>query len=403
MSVAPRGCLLLAILAACVVGCGKKGPPLPPLVRLPEAPRGVVAERRAAMVDVQLTVPASNTDGTRPANVSRVDVYAVTGPSTLSDADLLRYGTRIGSLDIKSPRDPDETVEAGDTETEVVPPEGPGLDQGSTARIQEVLSAPMPAGAPGAGRAEPAGPVPLVGAPVDVPSRMYAAVGVATNGRRGPLSSRATVPLIPPPARLARPDVRYDETGLTVTWTPVVPPPPVPEADLLPSRTLIATGESTFAYHVYDARDGGSRLTASPVAEAQFVDQRLEWGVERCYTVRAVETVAGLALEGDAAETRCVTPVDTFAPAAPGGLLLSPAQGAINLNWDASREKDLAGYIVLRGASAGALTPVTPTPIQAPTFRDVVPAGFHAFYAVQAMDTAGNVSAASSVTDETAR
>ncbi len=405
--------LLLGILAACSIGCGKKGPPLPPLVRLPEAPSGVVAERRASVVDVQLTIPASNTDGTRPANVSRVDVYAVTGPPSLSDEELLRYGTRIGSLEVKTPRNSDDAVDAEDTDTEIEPPEGPGLDQGLTVHVEETLggvtSAPAQRDVSRTGDALDTGPEPLVGPPADVPSRTYAAVGVSPNGRRGPLSQRAVVPLIAPPAAVARPDVRYDETSLTVTWTPVGWPRPVPEAledpsaELLTSRPLVEATGPTLAYHVYDGKDAGMKLTSSPVSEGLFVDSRLEWGVERCYTVRTVEMVAGLTLEGEAAEVRCVTPVDTFPPAVPKGLELVPNQSAINLIWDANGEKDLAGYIVLRGASSDALTPVTTPPIQAPTFRDVVPAGFHGFYAVQAIDTAGNVSAASSVMDETAR
>ena len=65
-----------------VTGCGKKGAPLPPLVKLPVAPENVVAERRGDVVDLQFTVPATNTDGTRPANVSRAEAYAVTVPVT---------------------------------------------------------------------------------------------------------------------------------------------------------------------------------------------------------------------------------------------------------------------------------------------------------------------------------
>jgi hypothetical protein len=95
--------------------------------------------------------------------------------------------------------------------------------------------------------------------------------------------------------------------------------------------------------------------------------------------------------------------VDTFPPAAPKGLLTAPSEGAINLIWDVSAEKDLAGYLVLRGDSPAALARITAAPIQAPTFRDAVPQGFHAFYAVEAVDTAGNISAPSTVMDETSR
>src|SRR5439155_10675769 len=101
-------------LAACVcalglVGCGKKGPPLPPLVKLPAPPTDLAAERRGSTVDLQFTVPSVNTDGTRPANVASVDVYGVTGPATLTDVDVLKLGTKIGSVPVKAPKDPNET------------------------------------------------------------------------------------------------------------------------------------------------------------------------------------------------------------------------------------------------------------------------------------------------------
>ena len=75
----------LIVVLLCVA-CGKKGPPLPPLVKLPAAPADLTAERRGNVVDLQFTVPATNTDGTRPANISRADAYAVTLPGSVMPA-----------------------------------------------------------------------------------------------------------------------------------------------------------------------------------------------------------------------------------------------------------------------------------------------------------------------------
>ena len=59
---------------------------------------------------------------------------------------------------------------------------------------------------------------------------------------------------------------------------------------------------------------------------------------------------------------------------------------------------------MLRGLAPGdELVAITPAPIHDTTFRDGVPAGAHYVYAVQAVDTAGNISAPSSRVDETAR
>src|SRR5207248_5364792 len=103
---------VVSVLAALIVssGCGKKGPPLPPLVRIPAPPGDFTAVRRGSDVDLQFIVPNANTDGTRPANVQRVDVYAFTGPSNLPDEQVFKLGTKVGSVPVKAPRDPDLAV-----------------------------------------------------------------------------------------------------------------------------------------------------------------------------------------------------------------------------------------------------------------------------------------------------
>src|SRR5256885_13755889 len=90
-----------------VVACGKKGPPLPPLVRLPAAPAGFVVQRRGATIAIQFAVPSGNTDGSTPAEVSRVEVYALTAPAPVAADDVFRRGERVGQVLVNPPPDPD--------------------------------------------------------------------------------------------------------------------------------------------------------------------------------------------------------------------------------------------------------------------------------------------------------
>ena len=103
----------------------------------------------------------------------------------------------------------------------------------------------------------------------------------------------------------------------------------------------------------------------------------------------------------------CVTPRDTFPPAAPAGLSVVAAEGAINLIWDANSERDLAGYLVLRGEAPGdTLQPLTPAPIDRNQFRDkTAKPGVRYVYAIVAVDkaTPPNRSATSARVEETAR
>jgi hypothetical protein len=408
---------LAALIPLIVVACGKKGPPLPPLVRLP-VPPDVQASRRGSSVELAVVVPGANADGSRPANISRVEIYALTGSPTFTDADLLKHGTRVASLPVKSPRNPDDTAEPDEPLEEVEAPTGSGLDQGTGTTVRDELTAaalvPADLRGPEGGRGAAPADGPLLGSLSAPPVRTYVGVGVNTKGRRGRFSRRAAVSLAPPPLPPPAPTITLAETSITVAWMPVerAPSPSAKDPgssgvqgqpELLPSRPL-GPLPPPLSYNVYDATTG-ALLTMTPVAEPRFVDSRLiEWGAERCYGVRAVDRTGGLIVESDAREPRCVKLVDTFPPAAPKDLKAVSTEGVISLIWDANAESDLAGYIILRGPAPGdRLEPVTTTPILETSFNDNVPAGTRYVYAVQAVDKAGNASAPSNRVEETAR
>jgi hypothetical protein len=186
-----------------------------------------------------------------------------------------------------------------------------------------------------------------------------------------------------------KPSVTYDETAVRVSWTAVLSPETSPAA--------------TVAYHVYEMPPASSeptaekRLTAAPTGDLQFADNRVEWGVERCFALRSIATYEdSLTAESELSPETCVKLNDSFAPLAPAGLIPVASEGAINLTWDRNTEKDLAGYLVLRGvAPGGSLAAITPKPIEETTFKDSVSPGVMYRYAVQAVDKAGNVSAPS--------
>jgi predicted small lipoprotein YifL len=379
-------CALSALVT--FAACGKKGPPLPPLNRVPAAPADFAVTRRADRVDIRLTIPEANTDGTRPANIARVEVYAYTGPTEITDDRIWRLGTRLATFAVKTPRDQNDTIEPDDPVADLEPLEGPGLDQGTIVGAYDDLAiGTTPAG----------GPV----------ERMYISVGVAPNGRKGLLSKRARVPLTPAPAAPAPAKLTYDEKSITVAWEPI-------------ASAALPAGVTFAGYHVYDVSPrppadtsvstppppGDAPLTKAPVAEPRFLDPRVEWGATRCYAVRAVESVDGLPIESAPSRDTCVTLVDTFAPAPPKGLSVLPSSGgtSMQLIWDANTEPDLAGYIVLRGMAPGeTLAAVTPSPVTEPSFTDSVQPGTRYAYAIQAVDKSGNLSAASERKEETAR
>jgi predicted small lipoprotein YifL len=348
--------VLLVMLAA--AACGKKGPPLPPLVLVPEPPPELAAVRRGPRVDLSFTIPKANTDRSTPADLERVDIYALTTSEAVSVEDVVRRGVRVGSLAVNKPKDPDEP------EPTTPPVEPRGLSQGDRAAFSETVGPPDE----------------------EVARRNYVAAGYNQRGRRGPLSARVAVPLGPVAPTPSQPTVAYDEKAITVSWPAAADSPDGP-----------------YSYSVY--RPGRpAAMTTAPLSEPTFTDPALVWEEERCYEVRAGQTIDDVRVEGAASPVRCVTPHDTFAPARPDGLVSVASEGAISLIWSANHEADLAGYVVMRAiAPATALTPVSETPITDTNFKDAVPSGANVTYAILAVDKAGNRSEPSESTTETAR
>lgn len=354
--------LLALTLAASVaaVGCGKKGPPLPPLVRLPAQPTDVTAVRRGDAVDLTFRVPRANVDGSTPASLERVDIYAWTVPAPVDAAEVLRRGVRVGSVAVNRPPDPDKPADT----TEKAP--ATGVDQDAVATVSDTLA-------------------PVADA---MSYRTYVAVGVSARGRRGSLSARVAVPLTALPPAPTGAAVTYTEKAIAVTW----------------DRAVAAEGAPAFRYVVRKAGDTGPALTRGPVEDVRYSDTPIVWNTEKCFEVRTVAVVEGVRLESAPTAPLCVTPKDTFAPNAPDGLVGVGAEGAISLIWTANTEADLGGYVVLRAeAPSTTLVPITPTPIPDTNFRDTVPAGARMTYAVQAVDKAGNVSDRSTPVTESAR
>jgi len=391
------------LIAGCLlVACGKKGPPMPPLIKLPVAPAELTAQRRATTVDLQFVVPFVNTDGTRPANVERVDVYAITGLRTITNDQIVKLGTKVASLEVKAPRDPDATTEPDNPDEEVDAPQGKGLDQGVLAHITEQLTdqAIVPVTLPEdkkSSRTAAAPEGPLLALPMAMPSRTYVGVGITTRGRKGPFSTRVSVPLAPPPLPPATPTAFYDEKTIFLNWAPASAGD---GSDALLPSTPLGASQRELGYNVYQ---GKTRLTKTAVVEPTFADQLLAWGEERCYVVRTAEKIDEAVVESVASPEVCVTPVDTFPPAAPKTLQSVASVGAITLIWEPNTERDLAGYIVLRGGGESDLQPITASPVTATQFKDELAPGTHHVYAVRAVDKAGNASVLSNLVEDTAR
>ncbi len=453
------GMIVLALAVVVAAGCGKKAPPLPPLRPVPGPVTNVTARRADGRIELRFTIPSINTDKTSPASVSRVEIYARSAPADsprpIKEQIVLRDDL-VGTIDVKPPpTDADKDREAkqdapppptdhrpgtGDatvftetlpttSPTPLPPLKGKAALAAAAAAAKASSEAAQPANA--ANPATPTSPttptttappvtptattaptttttttgttgsattgtagappgaagaagVPAVGAakaapkkPVP-PTRYFWIQAVSPHGQIGGPSDLIAMPLVDPPAPPHDPEVTYDEKTLTVTWHPG------------------AEGE---AFRVYDVDSSGKEKDGRPIGDAPLTTPEfqapVEFGVERCLAIRAVDVTGASAVESEAATT-CATPKNTFPPPAPANLNGLPDAGTIGLRWDPVTASDLAGYLVLRGEGAGdTLQQLTPAPLTSTTFVDAtVRPGVTYVYVVVAVDksTPPNVS-----------
>jgi hypothetical protein len=333
--------------------------------------------------------------------------------------------TLVGSIPVRKPPEP-EPEDAKKKKPGPPPPPEPGEDQGARVTVKETLTPAMRAPMEPDVKPRPAAPLPpalwtgtplappLAGPPPKAePRRFYVAYGVNRGGDRGAASPRPAVPLDAPPAAPPQPSLETKEDGLVVTWT-VPPGARLPyqqpaEGGVLQAAARGMESAPPLAFAVYRAAPGAPpvRLTEKPLAALTFTDAAVDFGVERCYDVRAVAAQGTATVESAPSLAACLTPADTFPPPVPADLMAVAGEGAVSLIWKGVGAPDLAGYLVLRGeAGGGPLAPLFEAPLRETTYRDATAKpGVRYVYAVMAVDqaTPPNRSALSNRVEEMAR
>jgi hypothetical protein len=490
-------CVLCVLCGSIFVACGRKGPPLAPIVYVPRPVSELSAKRVEDEVVLQFKIPAANTDSSSPADLDRIEVYAHTGPLP-APADFWKYGTLVHRIEVKQPpasseRDgetADGPAAAEETGAPATPKQsadaaakaGGLVEQGWAVSVREKLTekhletgpmppvraAPPPATAIQVDTLETPG---TVNFPLPV-SRYYTIVGISqSRNRKGPHAGPIRVPLVSPLQPPGEVKTTYTADAISLSWPrqaeDAEPPPAAPAKTPVTEAVTLASGiqetpetyeiyadietpgtedapragappalrtapppTPRFGYNVYEVPSSPAASDAAASADAAaasvdpdtprapvlplnaalltataFNDPRVGFGTERCYVVRRVEMIGGVAIESAPSSPACVTPADKFAPSAPKSLVSVATTTSVNLIWDANTETDLAGYLVLRvEAPDDKLTPLTPAPITDAAYIDgSIRRSRSYIYEVVAIDKAGNQSEPSNRVEETIR
>jgi hypothetical protein len=437
-------CCVSLVVCIVVAGCGKKGPPLAPIVRIPAAVPSIQAHRVGSNAFVTLAVPNTNIDRSMPVDIVRIEIYGYTGRRPPPAARWVEFGELVASIPVIPPPPPPDAAPAPPVPVDPTK----GALPGAMVTVLDRLTGPkLVQGkveeAPVRGSRAPTPVVQTTAAEPDVLHRFYIATPFSARGRPGPPSPAADFALIDtpePPAFVVAP---YSETQVALQWppsggiigflfSPGLSPEDPPLNDLFEpivqppaAGTTPAVPTGPVRYNVY--RDvepdpfalpdpaahlpwtevAPTPINPAPLDAMTFADS-VEFNRERCYSIRAVRGTPPNVIEGDASAPNCFFPVDFFPPAPPTRLVAVADEGGISLIWEPNAEPDVAGYLVLRGEPTDAtLQPLTTAPVTEARFRDThVSAGQKYVYAVIALDSRlpfANVSAESNRVEETAR
>jgi hypothetical protein len=221
-------------------------------------------------------------------------------------------------------------------------------------------------------------------------------------------SNLAALRIEPAPDPITDLHAEVTHQGVVLSWTP-------------PQKTLTGSVPPIVSYRIYRSEPESQSQSAtlnppkqaskanSPLARIgdipapRFRDTQIKFGNTYTYSARTVAQYEDLQVESADSNLVTLTPQNTFPPDAPQGLVVVfvPAQNGapayFDLSWSISPDNDIAGYNIYRTEQEGAPgNKLNPQLLLTPAFRDmnVVP-GHRYFYAVTAVDRAGNESPAS--------
>jgi hypothetical protein len=384
MSSRTGGLLVVSALALLplAAGCGKQGPPLPPLRYVPAATKDLAAVQQGPRILLTFSYPQVTPAGIALQGISTVEVWSASRPAlggTANAMDTREFATS-GKL-LQKVAGADLTAATAGSRIEIslplpeltapLPPTPPGVKPAAPP------VPPAPPAPPAAGTTTATAPATP---PAPTPLATYYAVRTfgKTGGDHSDFSNVASVVPKAPPSAPEHVTVTARADGIQVEWSPA-------------QGTVVG-------YNIYrrnaQERSNGKPIHTAGAVEKSWLDNTARFGQSYIYTATALAQQSP-PIESGIASEREIHYVDRFAPPPPSELVALAEPGRIRLVWRASDADDLAGYVVYRRAgTGGAFERVTAQPVVAAEYVDTsVTKGQTYTYRVTAVDQAGNESA----------
>jgi len=356
--------LWIVLCLICLVGCGKRRPPQPPVERVQQRTEFLSGAQQGNEVILSWPAPQRNAPNSSVQSIRRIDVYRLAEkpgtPLALTEDEFAAGARVVGSVTYE------QIQTAGDTLT-----------------YRDVLE--------------------LAGQPTRL---RYAIRYVNASGQRAAFSNFLN---IEPAARIAQAPTLVSpakvlEDSITITWQ-------APSANIDNSTPVNLLGYNVYRTDESQTESGNQPLNATPITVTEYADKSFQFGNNYRYVVRAVSLgTGGGQVESLNSNAVSVTPLDTFAPAAPERPSVAapePSSARLAIFFAANKETDIAGYDIFRSTDPDLpkkdWTKLNATLLTRTTYQDdKVESGKTYYYYIVAVDKAGNVSLPSEVGSEKA-
>jgi predicted phage tail protein len=354
--------LWIVLCLICVTGCGKRRPPLPPVERVQQRTEFLSGAQQGNEVILSWPAPQRNAPDSSVQSIRRIDVYRLAekpgAPLALTEDEFAARATVVGSVTFE------QIQTAGDTLS-----------------YKDVLE--------------------LAGQPTRL---RYAIRYVNASGQRAsfsnflsiePAAGIAQAPTLVSPAKVL-------EDSITISWQP-------PAANIDNSTPVNLLGYNVYRTDESQTEAANQPLNSAPISATEYADKSFQFGNSYRYVVRAVSLgTGGAQVESLNSNAVSVSPVDTFAPAAPERPSVAapePSSARLAIFFAANKETDIAGYNIYRSTDPDLpkqnWTKLNQTLLTRTTYQDdKVEPGKTYYYYIVAVDKAGNISPPSEVGSE---
>ena len=332
---------LVIVLAVVLAACGRKGPPLPPIIEVPETTTDLAVHQVEHDAVLTWSFPSLTRAGRALTDLGQVTVWRLEVPpgqeqgvaAELQRQLMLSRGKLLARL------------------------QGAGLQAATRGRML-TYSDPLPAVEPG----------------TTPPTLWYAVRTRRTDGTPSALSNIVSWQPQPVPARVEGLTATPQVDGIAVSWT--------------------AVDDAEYRVERREA-PGGDWGPVSPqdLRTASFLDTTAAQGVSWQYRVRAVVK----ATWGPPSAEVTVPYPDVYPPPAVTSFICLPEPGRVILRWEASPEPGVHYAVFRRAAGATAWTELERR-TTATEYLDPAPPTGQLEYAIRAVDAAGNQSEAATCT-----